>query len=475
MDLSLLISFLLFASLLSLSCLNNNVLCLEKSFSFEGTATVSGHHTLQLSSLLPATVCTHSTIVENKKRLKVVDKHGPCFQLHKNKTSKAPTPAEILQQDEYRVNSIQSHLSKNSIETDATTIPAESGETIGSGNYIVTVGLGTPKRDLSLIFDTGSDVTWTQCQPCNACYKQNEPLFDPSKSTSYASFSCTSQQCSLLTSSTGKTQSCSSPASPCQYGVRYGDRSYTIGDFGKERITINQSDVFDNFLFGCGHNNQGLFSGAAGLLALGRGELSFVEQTAQKYNRIFSYCLPPTSSSSGFLSFGKADKVSGVVNYVQLSSASLSNSFYGLQLEGISINERRVSVISSSGTIIDSGTVITRLPASTYRALRYEFQQQMKQYILIKSPVSLLDTCYDFSGNDNVEIPKLSLLFSGGTTVELDSTGVFYALSESQFCLAFAGNSDNTEIAILGNVQQRRLEVVYDIGGQRVGFRSAAC
>nr|XP_048331229.1 aspartyl protease family protein At5g10770-like [Ziziphus jujuba var. spinosa] len=373
--------------------------------------------------------------LENKKRLKVVDKHGPCFQLHKNKTSKAPTPAEILQQDEYRVNSIQSHLSKNSIETDATTIPAESGETIGSGNYIVTVGLGTPKRDLSLIFDTGSDVTWTQC----------------------------------------KTQSCSSPASPCQYGVRYGDRSYTIGDFGKERITINQSDVFDNFLFGCGHNNQGLFSGAAGLLALGRGELSFVEQTAQKYNRIFSYCLPPTSSSSGFLSFGKADKVSGVVNYVQLSSASLSNSFYGLQLEGISINERRVSVISSSGTIIDSGTVITRLPASTYRALRYEFQQQMKQYILIKSPVSLLDTCYDFSGNDNVEIPKLSLLFSGGTTVELDSTGVFYALSESQFCLAFAGNSDNTEIAILGNVQQRRLEVVYDIGGQRVGFRSAAC
>ncbi|KAH7536891.1 hypothetical protein FEM48_Zijuj03G0034100 [Ziziphus jujuba var. spinosa] len=125
--------------------------------------------------------------------MKVVDKHGPCSQLHKDKTSKAPTPAEILQQDEYRVNSIQSHFSKNPIKTNATTIPAESG----------------------------------------------------------------------------KTQSCSSPASPCQYGVRYGDKSYTVGDFSKERITINQFDVFDNFLFGCGHNNQGLFSSAVGLPGYG--------------------------------------------------------------------------------------------------------------------------------------------------------------------------------------------------------------
>lgn len=140
--------------------------------------------------------------MENNKRLKVVHKHGPCSQLRKEKSSKAPTPAEMLERDQARVISIQS---KKSIETDATTIPAKSGENIGTAEYIVTVGLGTPKRDLSLTFDTGSDITWTQCEPCDAkhCYRQQEPLFDPSKSTSYTALSCSSQQCSLLTSTTG--------------------------------------------------------------------------------------------------------------------------------------------------------------------------------------------------------------------------------------------------------------------------------
>ncbi|KAH7523926.1 hypothetical protein FEM48_Zijuj06G0063900 [Ziziphus jujuba var. spinosa] len=479
-------SYLLFAFLLSLFLINN-VFCLEKNFGFDGKATSGSHHQtrhgLNLSSLLPVTICSPSTKVKNNKRsvLKVVEKHGPCSQLYKDETTRAPTPAEILEQDQDRVNSIQSRLSKKPIETDATTIPAKSGETIGSGNYIVTVGLGTPKRDLSLIFDTGSDITWTQCQPCNAskCYKQHEPLFDPSKSTSYTSFSCRSQQCLQLALSKGRTQGCSTPTSPCIYGVRYGDGSYTVGYFSKERITIQQSDVFDNFLFGCGHNNQGLFVGAAGLLGLGRSTLSFVEQTAQKYNRIFSYCLPPTSSSTGFLSFGKDNEVSGDVNYIPLSTVSRSYSFYGLPLEGISINGRRVSipasVFSSSGAIIDSGTVITRLPATAYSAFRSEFRQQMEDYTLTTPAESLLDTCYDFSGNDNVKIPQISLLFGGGNAVELDSTGVFYALSDSQVCLAFAGNSDDSDITILGNVQQRRLEVVYDVGGGRLGFRSAAC
>jgi hypothetical protein len=88
--------------------------------------------------------------------------------------------------------------------TDSTTIPAKDGSTVGSGNYIVTVGLGTPKKDLSLIFDTGSDITWTQCQPCaRSCYKQKEQIFDPSQSTSYTNISCSSSICNSLTSATG--------------------------------------------------------------------------------------------------------------------------------------------------------------------------------------------------------------------------------------------------------------------------------
>ena len=69
---------------------------------------------------------------------------------------------EILLQDQSRVNSIHSMFSINSDgnklkESQATTIPAKSGLTISFGNYIVTIGLGTPKTDQTLAFDTGSD------------------------------------------------------------------------------------------------------------------------------------------------------------------------------------------------------------------------------------------------------------------------------------------------------------------------------
>ncbi|KAE9594006.1 putative nepenthesin [Lupinus albus] len=45
--------------------------------------------------------------------------------------------------------------------------------------------IGTPKFDVMAEADTGSDLIWMQCQPCKKCYKQTEPVFDPSKSKTY--------------------------------------------------------------------------------------------------------------------------------------------------------------------------------------------------------------------------------------------------------------------------------------------------
>jgi len=435
------------------------------------------YHTLQLTSLLPATICSPSTTEPKEKgSLRVVHRDGPCAQqvlVHKS----APTDAQILEQDQYRVNSINSRISKKSIEqTEGTTLPAKSGAVIGSGNYIVTVGLGTPKRDLSLIFDTGSDLTWTQCQPCaRSCYSQKEPIFDPSKSSSYLNVSCNSNYCSDLTSATGNSPSCSSGTSTCIYGIQYGDQSYSVGYLSQEKITLSASDVFDKIVFGCGQNNRGLFGGSAGLLGLGRNQLSFVQQTAKKYGGIFSYCLPSTASQTGYLTFGKA---SGYVKYTPLSTIAQGQSFYGLNLLGISVGGSKLpissSIFSSSGTIIDSGTVITRLPPTAYGQLRSTFRQQMSSYPST-SALSILDTCYDLRGYSTIKIPKISFFFGGGTTVDLDSQGILYVGSASQVCLAFAANGDDTDVTIFGNVQQKKLEVVYDIGGAKIGFGSAGC
>ena len=235
--------------------------------------------------------------------------------------------------------------------------------------------------------------------------------------------------------------------------------------------------MFTNFLFGCGQNNDGLFRGIAGLMGLGRNKISIVEQTAQKYNRVFSYCLPTTSSSTGFLTFGNDDnKVSGNVKYTPLVQFDRSDSFYALELQGITVAGRPLSispsVFSSSGTIIDSGTVISRLPPTAYSALKSAFKEQMTGYPMAPAD-SLLDTCYDLRGKETGKIPEISFVFGGGAEVKLEPVGILYHVSDNQDCLAFAANTDDRDVTIFGNVQQKKYQVVYDIGGGRVGFAPA--
>lgn len=168
---------------------------------------------LTINDLAPLIVQFCNSGPKTKASLEVVHKHGPCSQLnnHDGKAKSTTPHSEILNQDKERVKYINSRISKNlgqdsSVsELDSVTLPAKSGSLIGSGNYFVVVGLGTPKRDLSLIFDTGSDLTWTQCEPCaRSCYKQQDAIFDPSKSTSYSNITCTSTLCTQLSTATGK-------------------------------------------------------------------------------------------------------------------------------------------------------------------------------------------------------------------------------------------------------------------------------
>lgn len=368
------------------------------------------------------------------------------------------------------MESIRSKLSKNIADgvskTKTTELPATSGTTLGSANYIVTIGIGTPKHDISLAFDTGSDLTWTQCEPClGRCYLQKEPKFNPSSSSSYHNVSCSSPMCE-------NAKSCS--ASNCLYGIGYGDNSFTQGFLATEKFTLKNSDVVDDIYFGCGVNNQGLFNGIAGLLGLGRGKFSFPSQTTTIYNNIFSYCLPSTASNTGHLTFGSAG-ISESVKFTPISSFP-SSSNYGIDIVGISVGDKELKItpnsFSTNGAIIDSGTVITRLPTKVYAELSSVFKEKMSNYTTT-SGRSIFDTCYDLTGLDTVILPKIAFSFGGGTVVDLEGIGILYPFSLSQVCLAFAGNNDLP--AIFGNVQQKTLEIVYDVAGGRVGFAPNGC
>jgi hypothetical protein len=118
--------------------------------------------------------------------------------------------------------------------------------------------------------------------------------------------------------------------------------------------------------------------------------------------------------------------------------------------------------------------VITRLPDRAYAALRSAFARYMGRYR--KAPaLSILDTCYDFTGYRTVQIPAVALVFAGDATVSLDFGGVLYLSKVSQACLAFASNGDDESIGILGNTQQKTFAVVYDVGNNKIGFGAKGC
>ncbi|XP_031098173.1 aspartyl protease family protein At5g10770-like [Ipomoea triloba] len=440
------------------------------------------YQTLPLSSMLPPFVCNHTTFKgpSRKASMKVVHRFGPCSA----RTQDPPTMTELLRQDESRVNSIKArvkslNMAKNKggilSESKSANLPAAGG---GVGNYIVTVGLGTPKKDLDLLFDTGSHITWTQCKPCaGKCYKQLAPLFDPATSTTYSNVTCTSDSCSALLSATSLPPGCLD-STTCVYTTIYGDGTASMGEFGKDKLTLTSTDAVDAFLFGCGQENLLIGSDSAGLMGLGRHPLSIVSQTSQQYGKYFSYCLPTQTGSHGHLTFGKTTNNNNVVNYTPLLSSQGTTDFYFIDVLAISVNSRRLpisaTVFKTSGTIIDSGTFITRLPTPAYSALRDAFKQEMTMY-RPAAPSGGFDACYDFSKDANPTIPKISFTFGGNVVVDLDPRGVMVSLDKtgSQVCLAFFGDDDG--MGIFGNLQQQTLEVVYDVAGGKLGFASGGC
>ncbi|WOL09453.1 hypothetical protein Cni_G18206 [Canna indica] len=370
--------------------------------------------------------------------------------------------------------------------------PIVSGTSMGSGEYFSRVGVGNPARALYMVLDTGSDVSWIQCQPCADCYQQSDPVFDPTASSSYSPLSCDSSQCRSLDVSACRNSSSSSLYSPsagssgegnCLYQVSYGDGSYTVGDFATETMTLGGSDPVSGVAIGCGHDNEGLFVGAAGLLALGGGSLSFPSQISA---RSFSYCLvdrDSPASSTLDLNVATAQAAAGApaVTAPLLRNRRLAT-FYYVGLTGISVGGQMLTIppsafamdeSGSGGVIVDSGTAVTRLQSAAYTALRDAFQAGTAS-LPSTSGVSLFDTCYDLSSRTSVEVPTVAFHFSGRRELRLPAKNYLIPVdSAGTYCLAFAPTS--APLSIIGNVQQQGTRVSFDLENSLVGFTPNKC
>ncbi|GFP98723.1 protein aspartic protease in guard cell 2 [Phtheirospermum japonicum] len=313
-----------------------------------------------------------------------------------------------------------------------------------------------------MAMDTGSDVMWVQCQPCDPCYPQFDPVFDPKASASYADVGCDDLTCAKVEKS---NRGCDG-SNRCTYVVTYGDGTETQGTMAFENITIGDTTV-PSVPIGCSHKTEGLAGGLIG--------------------GAFSYCLGNWATvSPGWLGFGSTYVPRGA-KWASLIYNPKHPSFYYIDLVGLSVGGEVLDISGDAfqvdlgtgegGVILDTGTMVTRLPKATYEALRDKFKGEMANFATADG-VSILDTCYNLNGVA-VQVPTISFTFSSRgmdpPTITLDAKNVLFQVDDTTSCLAFAPSSDGISFSIIGNLQQEGSQITIEAAGGYVGFGPGAC
>lgn len=358
----------------------------------------------------------------------------------------------------------------------AATAPLARGASDDLGAYLTRLGLGTPPTGYNLIIDTGSSFSWLQCSPCQVqCHPQTDPIFDPRRSSTYATLPCSAPLCGQLEAATLLPSRCSK-SSICVYDVLYTDNSSSAGYLSKDTLYFGSSS-FPGFLYGCGIDQRGPLGRSAGLIGLSRNKLSLFSQLAPALGSSLSFCLPTsTSPSGGYLSIGRGPSKPGQYSYTPMVSGSSAYdpNVYFIAFTGMSVGGKPLAVPFSAyislPTIIDSGSFYTYLPPAVYAALS---KAMIAAFAMVGVPRvgPPPDTCFTGQAS-KLRMPAVTMEFAGGVTLKLAPRNVLLDVDGYTTCLAFQPADSTT---IIGSTQLQTFSVVFDVGRSRIGFAPGGC
>ncbi|PWA81645.1 eukaryotic aspartyl protease family protein [Artemisia annua] len=346
-------------------------------------------------------------------------------------------------------------------------VPIASGrQIIQSPTYIVKVNIGTPAQSMLMALDTSTDMALIPSVGCVGC---TSVMYDSAKSQSFSSLACGADQCKQV-----QTTSCL--GTTCSLNMTYGG-STIAANLATDNVTLATDSVV-GYSFGSIKNVAGGSFPPQGVLGLGRGPLSFVSQSKTLYKSTFSYCLPSFKSSnfSGTLRLGPiAQPIK--INYTPLLVNPRRTSLYYVNLLGIKVGSKVVNIPPSAlafnpntggGTIIDSGTVFTRLIDGAYMAVRDEFRRRMGKAVV--SSLGGFDTCYTVPITK--QIPSMTFMFPGLNMSLPQDNFLIHSSSGSTTCLAM---SSSPALNVIANMQQQNHRVLFDIPNSRLGISREIC
>lgn len=347
-----------------------------------------------------------------------------------------------------------------------------------TGTYLMPIHIGSclVKRYASI--DTGSDLVWINCKPCNSCPEKENPPFDETTSLTYQRFPCLSLVCTKE-----EDFSCSDNRF-CNFRRTYQDDTEVKGELGIDIVLIPLANEpkFANlsfFAFGCAHYSNGSYNRQTedGLLGLGRGTLSFINQL--KAER-FSHCFPPLyrNDGRGEMKFGSnAELIGGRTPMLDVPGRQFN---YFVKLQGISVGDVRLDLPDryfdlrsdgNGGFIIDSGTALSTLSDYAY----YSMLPMLDKAIgveRVKQNMYPYRTCYWATERQTRRV-RLTYHFAE-VDIPFHSSGVFTNLNSYIMCLSINPNGDSGP-SVLGALGQTDLNIGYDLTGKFIFMKPRLC
>lgn len=356
------------------------------------------------------------------------------------------------------------------------------GNVYPDGFYFTQLYLGQPPRPYFLDPDTGSDLTWVQCDaPCVHCTKAPHPLYRPTNDLVV----CRDPLCASLHSGDYECEN----LEQCDYEVEYADGGSSLGVLVNDLFSFNVSGgirASPRISFGCGYDQlPGASSNPLdGVLGLGKGRSSILSQLYNQgyVKRVVGHCL--SGRGGGFLFFGDDLYDTSKITWTPMSRDDTSHYAAGsaeLNFGGKGVGLKNLLVV------FDSGSSYSYLNDKAYLALLSSVKKEIHGKPLTESREDrTLPVCWKgkkpFTSVSEVRkyFKPLGLSFPNGwrskTHYDIPPEGYLIVSSKGSVCL---GILNGTEIGlhynIVGDISMQDKMVIYDNEKRMIGWSFATC
>lgn len=364
------------------------------------------------------------------------------------------------------------------------------GNVYPTGYYNITINVGQPSRPYFLDLDTGSDLTWLQCDaPCVQCVEAPHPLYRPTNDL----VPCKDPICDSLHPT--PDHRCDDNPKQCDYEVEYADGGSSLGVLVRDIFALNYTNggrLSPRLALGCGYDQ---LPGAGtshhpldGILGLGRGKSSIVSQlnTQGLVKNVVGHCL--SGRGGGFLFFG--DDLYDSSRIVWTSMSTQYSKFYSpgygeLNFGGKSTGLRNLVLV------FDSGSSYTYLNSQAYQISLQLINMELSGKTLKEAADDeTLPVCWSgrkpFKSLRDVNKYFKSISFAFPGNGKSKSKSSLYELTpESYLIISNKGNVclgilNGTEVGlknlnVIGDISMQDKIVIYDNEKERIGWASANC